>query len=191
MAKPRSDSLYERLGREGILDDFFIWVYANRPGYKEIAEWLDKADMPNSDGAIHTLTRVHSIYWKVDAAERKAAASAEALPENTDGLIRRLLQKKEFELAYAELGTKESLAVLKFDQDKQTAEFNAKLELAKLELKKDAEKRAKANLKLAREKFEAAERRAALADQAEEVTSATDLTPEEKDRKLKVIFGLA
>jgi hypothetical protein len=44
-------------------------------------------------------------------------------------------------------------------------------------------------LALSRAKFDAAERRAALADQAEQVCKST-LTPDEKDRRYREIFGL-
>ena len=189
MAKPRSDSLYENLARAGLLDDFFVMFYSKRPGYKEIAEWLDAAGMPNSDGAIHTLLHVHSLYWKIEQADRRAAATADTLPENTDAMIRKQLKQKEFDLAFAELGTKEALAVLRFDLDKRSAEFAAALEQEKLKLKREAEARAAESLKLMREKFEAAEKRAALADRAEKVATS-DLTPEERETKLKEIFGL-
>lgn len=159
MAKPRSDSLYENLARAGLLDEFFVMFYTQRPGYKEIAEWLDKAGMPNSDGAIHTLLHVHSLYWKIEQADRRAAATADTLPENTDEMIRRQLKQKEFDLAFAEMGTKEALAVLRFDLDKRSAEFAAALEQEKLKLKREAEARASGSLRLAREKFEAAEAR--------------------------------
>ena len=64
--------------------------------------------------------------------------------------------------------------------------MNNKAELA---LKAKAQERAENQLALMREKFEAAERRAALADRAETV-AASDLTPEEREKKLKEIFGL-
>lgn len=60
---------------------------------------------------------------------------------------------------------------------------------AELALKAKAQERAENQLALMREKFEAAERRAALADRAETVASS-DLTPEEREKKLKEIFGL-
>jgi len=179
MAKPRSDSLYEALARQKLLDDFFVWFYSARPGYTEIAEWLDNVGLPNSAGAIHNLIRVHSLYWKIEQADRRAAATAETLPENTDALIRRQLKQKEFDLAFAELGTKEALAVLRYDLDKRSAEFAATLEQEKLKLKAEAEKRARENLRLAREKFEAAEARLnAARDAMQRLNDSGGLSPE-------------
>lgn len=60
---------------------------------------------------------------------------------------------------------------------------------AELALKRQAEARQIQELALAREKFEAAERRARQADRAEEVLKS-DLTAEEKDRRYREIFGM-
>ena len=60
---------------------------------------------------------------------------------------------------------------------------------AKLALDRQAEERQAGALALARERFEAAERRARQADHAEDVLKS-DLTPEEKDRRYRQIFGM-
>lgn len=159
MGKIHSNSTYAKLKRAGLLDEFFMWYFERAPGYSDVAEWLSKHNMPHSDGAIYTLLRVHSVYWKVDAAQRKAAATAESLPEQTDEMIRQQLRQKEFDLAFSDLSTKEALAVLRYDMDKQSSQFQAELEKEKLKLKKEAEDRAQANLKLEREKFEEQKRR--------------------------------
>jgi len=90
----------------------------------------------------------------VEAAERRAAATDAALPEQTDEMIRRQLKQKEFDLAFADLSTQEALSVLRYDLDKKSAAFAGELEKAKFELKKEAEARAREALRLQREKFQ-------------------------------------
>lgn len=152
--KIRTDSLYAKLKRADQLDQFYIWVYGEHPGYEQIAIWLEERNLPHSDGAIHTLLSVHSIKWRVEQAELRAAATAQSLPENTDELIRRQLKAKEFDLAFADLSTKDALSVLRFDLDKQSAKGTAALEKAKLALKRESEDRAREALDLQRKKFQ-------------------------------------
>lgn len=192
--KIRSDSVYAQLGRAGLLDEFFAWVYEEHPGYKDIRAWLSERDLPHSDGAIHTLLRVHSIHWRVERAELRAAATAQSLPDNTDELIRRQLKAKEFDLAFADLTSQETLSVLRFDLDKRSAEFAAELERQKLDLKRESEERARQALELQREKFRretcALFAKWAQDKRAMEIASAANIGADEKVEQLgMLIFG--
>lgn len=149
-----SHSLYAKLTRANLLDEFYVWFYQEHPGYKEITKWLEERGLPHSAGAIHTLLRVHSLHWKVDQAERRAAATAATLPKDTDRQIRQQLRAKEFDLAFAELSTTEALNLLRFDVERRALEGKAALENEKLALKQQAEKRMGEHLTIARQKFQ-------------------------------------
>ena len=103
------------------------------------------------------------------------------------------------ESVYASEAFAESEDVKALDKRKRSAVVSAMWEaltakdtksivaLGRLLVSMDAGRRDDDALRLAREKFEAAERRAA---QAKETISDRKLTPEERESKLKEIFGL-
>lgn len=189
-----SHSLYAKLVRANQLDEFFVWYYREHPGYKEITSWLEERGLPHSAGAIHTLLRVHSLHWKVEQSERRAAATAASLPKNTAEMIRQQLELKEFDLSMADLTVQEQISLLNYNVTRNALQGKAELEKEKLALKRESEARMQEHLALARQKFQRETCKLFLTwyedQRATGVAGATGIATGEKIERLgKLMFG--
>ena len=192
--KIRSDSLYAKLKAAGTLDEFFVWFYAEDPSYDSIHAKLEGWGLSHSDGAIHNLISIHGLQWKVASAQAQSEAVQGLLPKDAQARLREGVRVHEFNLTFSNLTNKEKLSLLRFDQDRRSAEFNAQLETEKLALKREAEARAQESLKLEQEKYrrDTCELFVKWAKDARamEIANSKGLGSDEKVEKLgQLIFG--
>jgi hypothetical protein len=124
-AKIRDDSLYARLKKAGLLDDFFAFVAADEPGYKELHAWCDEHRVKTSNGGLHTCITHHMAVWRT----RKAISAVEeedlALPADTDDKVRERLRGLRLDLSLRDLSEKTAVTLLKLDfQERELAAKN-------------------------------------------------------------------
>ncbi|HXI73464.1 MAG TPA: hypothetical protein VNN22_24235 [Verrucomicrobiae bacterium] len=93
-----------------------------------------------------------------DESERMASDEKFFIKEFGDSLskeqIREMVLGASYRRSLVTGDFKEGRATMRLDLDQETAKFNAQLETAKLELKRESEARMKEQFKLAREQFE-------------------------------------
>jgi len=160
--KIRSDSLYATLGRLGQLDEFFAWYQAECPSYQAMCEWLSERSIESSNGAIHNLVTYHLQQWRVARAIAAADSEVLELPADIDDQTRARIKALRLDLAMRDISVDQALALIRLDQDRDRTDLAAR-KLAILE---------------ARE----AKARTALTDDT--------LTPEQRNAKLKALFGI-
>jgi hypothetical protein len=174
--KPRSDAKLKSLPpnqREMLVR----WLVDENLSYDQAVERLEKDfNVRTSVGALSAFyaTECYSVRSSEakEFAERVEQELLQGEP-NFDLATLALVKKKLFERAYARDGDVDELAVL------------AKIigDTAKLRLKeKDQE--------IATRRLAILEKKAAQADEAKSVAASEDLSAEEKERRLKAVFGI-
>lgn len=163
--KIRSDSLYATLGRLGHLDDFFAWYQAECPSYEAMSEWLSERSISTSNGALHNLVTYHLQQWRIARAIDAANAEVLELPADIDDQTRARIKALRLDLAMRDISVDQALTLIRLDQQQDS-------------------------MRLAREKFEAAEKRLAdVRDAIGAARSSGGLTPETL-RKIEEAAGL-
>ncbi len=149
--------------------DFLGWLYEENASWREIVKRLKERGVPTSDGALSALRSSHSTALRMDYARLKAERALEDLPENASELTRRGLQKRIFEAVFTGVTTEEVVAL------ERVTLMREKLELER------------SRLALDREKLEMAKTRE---EKTREVLGDRQLTAEEKNNRLKEVFGI-
>jgi len=111
--KIRPDSLCGRLKSAGQLDEFFSWLDAENPDYKEMMRWLKKQGIPTSVGAVNNLITYHMGVWKTEQSIKAADEMELALPADTDQITRERIKALKFDLCMAQLSSKQQMQLLK------------------------------------------------------------------------------
>jgi len=114
--RARSDSLYARLLREGLLDEFFGFVATSAPGYREMLAWMAEHDIDTSLGALHNLVTYQMGVWRTEQALRASEEAQSELPANADETLRQRIKGLKFDLTMRDLSVQQQLAVWKLDQ---------------------------------------------------------------------------
>jgi hypothetical protein len=160
--KIRSDSLYATLGRLDQLDEFFAYYIAENPSYQDMTAWLSERSISTSNGALHNLIAYQLQRWRIAKAIESADAEVLTLPADIDDQTRARIKALRLDLAMRDISVDQALALIRLDQDRDRTDI-ASRKLALLE---------------ARE-----------ASARNTLTDAT-LTPEQRDAKLKSLFGI-
>ena len=113
--KIRSDSLYHKLDRLGLVDEFLDYVSADSPSYEEMHAWLSGRGLRTSNGAIHNLITYHKAQWRVRRAKEAVESELESLPANVDEVIKQRYLGMRFDLALRDLDAKTGVTLLKLD----------------------------------------------------------------------------
>lgn len=124
--KIRPDSLCGRLKSRDALTDFFGWVSAENPPYKEMLAWCKKRGVPTSVGAINNLITFHMGVWKTEQAIKAAEETELALPADTDAMTRERIKALKFDLCMSQLSSQQQMQLLKL----QLAERELELKTA-------------------------------------------------------------
>ena len=185
--KPRIDSWAASLTEAQRWD---VYYHMRRGRWTEVAKWIEKEFEinPPSRSALYAFDKsmrqseqAHRIEQAVIARQEAGELAASAGQNDLD-----LIE------AYKAMGA--DLALSLNDAAGATAFTKLALDLASshndkvtLELKAAAQKTKDKQLKLAREKFEAAEKRL---NEVQNTVMDSAMTPEERESKLKAIFGL-
>lgn len=114
-SKIPSNSLYARLKKAGLLDEFFSYVAADAPGYKELHAWMSDRNFRTSNGALHTLITHHMGAWRVQKAVAAAEEATLDLPADIDDKVRMRLHGLRLDLALRDLSEKTAVSLLKLD----------------------------------------------------------------------------
>ena len=182
MRDSRSDSLAARLKRLSLFDEYFSWVFSQRPSFAARMEWLDKNNCSASAGALHRLHRSSEAgVWRAAEAAKARAVMDSTLPKDIDQTIRKALLDRRFSEVMGELTHKELMDHLMVEND--TAHLALKERAQKLK-----EKTEPAKLKIA-------ERRVVILEK--KVTDATgvlgdqSLSETERTTRMKQIFGIS
>ena len=120
--KPRTDSIFAELKRQGVADEFFVWLYQQEPGYEAIHEKLASWGCDRGDGAICNLIREHGLRWKVEQAMVESEATKDLLPPDADERIKARIKQHEFDLTFKNLSSKEQFMLLKLQEDRRRTE---------------------------------------------------------------------
>ena len=113
--KIHSDSLYAKLARLGLLDEFFGYVAGDEPGYRELHQWLSERSIKSSNGALHNIIRNHMGTWRIRKAVEAADEAVVDLPADVDATIRNRLHGLRLDLALRDLSEKSAVSLLKLD----------------------------------------------------------------------------
>lgn len=148
--KIRSDSLYARLDGKELLDEFFGWVAAEAPGYREMQDWFASKRIETSAGAINNLITYHMGVWRTRQAVAAADEAVMDLPHDADAKLIERIHGLKFDLTMRDLTVPQQLKVWQLDQaEREMAMKNQNLRDAAVDaLLKEAEgnERAKAAL---------------------------------------------
>ena len=126
--KIKSNSLYGRLLKAGLLDDFFAFVAADQPGYKELHAWCAERNVRASNGALHTLITHHMGAWRARMAIAAVREEELSIPADADDKVRERLRGMRLDLALRDLSERTAVALLKLDlQERELAHKNASL----------------------------------------------------------------
>ena len=186
MAKLRTDSWASALTEE---QAWAIYAKARCGAWQATAAWAVKefglGRMPSRSGFykwVDFMRGEESAHRLSQAATAAAEAAALAKTQAKDDALIGAYKAMAAELALRTGSAKEAAKFVKM----ATALADRQLHAAELEIKERSQKTKDAQLKLAREKFEAAERRENAAKAA---LGDTKLTDEDKIAKMKEIFG--
>lgn len=176
--KVRADSLFDRLNPEQ-RDVLFLEMSQNNCDLVKAVQLCAKWDIRTSRSSVSRCYSQHFFSWKLDRA-RKAAAATEELG-TFDAETSRLAAQKMFE----ELASEKP--------DPKFVYLVRALELEERKVKL-AEQSAVTRFKLETEKLKLAERRVTVAERkierAKSALSNEKLSPQEKDARLRQIFGM-
>ena len=167
--KPRSDSKLDGMPESRVLELRDRLLAGD--GYRELLDWLSlECGVSSSLGSLSVFYRRHCVPL-LRESRQLAAVKAEAIVEDAG--------RTDWNMATMELVKQVSFEMMSGQAiDTKTAE-----KFIKLILKADAQD-------LDRDKFEEAVKKAAQADEAAAVTGDGKLSPEEKQARLKQIFGM-
>lgn len=129
MTEARSDSLYERLRKRGLLDLVIRQLYDGEKTPKAMVQFLRGEGVATSQSSLYNMIKLHGLAYRLESAEEATRAlglegGAEA---NTDAVLRKKLVAATFEAD----GLKELqiLAQIRGDSEK-LAQAERKVQLA-------------------------------------------------------------
>lgn len=111
--KIRPDSLCGRLKSKGALSDFFDWVNAENPTYKDMMAWMKDRGVATSVGAVNNLITYHMGVWKTEQSIKAADEMELALPADTDQITRERIKALKFDLCMSQLTAQQQMQLLK------------------------------------------------------------------------------
>jgi len=172
--RPRSTSLYCRLGSSVRRKLVLEWLFEKGMGYTEIAKRIveDFGVKTSSDGVTRFAERSKGE-WVTERAKERATAKYGALPENLDEEKKRALAQHEFTFATGELTFTQTMAFQRLELDRERWKLQQELDPQRHEL--------------AKRKVELLERKLS---QADKTTEDIKLTPEEKQVRIREILGM-
>jgi hypothetical protein len=110
MSDSRTDSLAARLKRASLFDEYFLWVFSERPSFSERLEWLEKHSCSTSAGAVHRLHRSpEAAVWRAAEAAKARKAMDSNLPKDLEETFRKSLLNARFNEVMGELSHKEMM----------------------------------------------------------------------------------
>jgi hypothetical protein len=178
-AESRTDSLAARLKRIDLFDEYFCWVFSQRPSFAERLEWLEQHNCTTSAGALHRLHRSPEAgVWRQAEAAKAKEFFGKNLPKDLDETTRASLLNARFNEVLGELSHAELMDHLKVEHD--TAMLRLKERAQKLK-----ESTEPAKLKLAERKVALLEKKAA---EALKTVDDSRLSPQEKADRIREIF---
>ncbi|GEM_PF-6437130 len=175
MRKENANSLYCRLATPENRDCVFEWLYIEGASYREVAERIKERFHIEMDfGSVFRLAKNHGFKWRFEQAKERAEREAASLSKSFDKDRKRALAQREFVAVLEDLSFKEVLLAQRLELDREKLKLQKKLEPRKYEL--------------AKRKVDLLEGKLASAKEA-----ATDpaLSSEEKQQRMREIFGLA
>lgn len=155
--------------REELMADLTASRLTCREAAARAARWRGK---PVREKAVEKWHATHRMPWLLDRAKEAAEAAMAAAPADLDEAARRAVGMQKMVAVYGDLSPKEIVA---FERN----------ELARRKVDLDASR-----LEVDRRKLELLEKKAAAADEAAGVLADDRLTPEERERRMKEVFGL-
>ena len=145
--RARTDSLFKRLEKAGLLGDFFSWFYSEQPPPDDCLAWLKQRNCKSSVGAVSNMVLKHGLAYRLGEAQDASDAVVAALPEDAEARTKTAIQARVLELSLSALGSKELLALLRINQQNESDRDRLQLDREKAQLKRE-------ELALSREKFE-------------------------------------
>ncbi len=173
MSDSRTDSLAARLKRAGLFDEYFCWVFSERPSFSDRLEWLEKHSCSTSAGAVHRLHRSpEAAVWRSAEAAKARRAMEANLPKDLEETFRKSLLNARFNEVMGELSHKEMMDHYQLELD--SAHLKLKERQVALKEKVDPAKLAQADRRIALLEGAAQQAKAKL----QGITSKGGLTPE-------------
>lgn len=110
MRDSRTDSLAARLKRAGLFDEYFCWVFSERPLFPQRLQWLEKHGCATSSGALSRLHRSPEAgTWRAAEAAKAKSVLDSTLPKDLDETFRKALLNARFNEVMGELSHKEMM----------------------------------------------------------------------------------
>ena len=159
--KIRSDSLYAKLA-PAQREELLHALIVEAKSYDWAVDKCEEWNVSTSPSGLSALLSRHGIRWRIERAKVAAKASEKTLPKNHEEATRRGLAQREFELAFDDLSVKELVAL-------------KRLQLAQAKIELDSRKLAILEAKQ---------------QEAEKTLADPDLSPAEKEAKMREVFGL-
>ena len=114
--KVRPDSLYRRLEKKELLHEFFGWVAAEAPTFKEMMSFCRRRHIRTSTGAISNLITYHMGIWRTQQALQAADEAVMTIPEGSDTKLVERIHGLKFDLTMRDLTAPQQIKVWQLDQ---------------------------------------------------------------------------
>jgi hypothetical protein len=159
--KKRSDSLHAKLSPKN-RDELLSRLIDQGSSLENALTLCSRWGVQTSLASLSRFVSSQGLIWRLEKAKLAAEESEKTLPTNHDELRRRGLAQREFELAFTELSAKELYCLKRLDL-------------------------AQGQLELDRKKLDLMERKL---NSAKKVLEEKKLTPQEREARMKEIFGM-
>lgn len=157
--------------------EFCSAFFNNGLSYKQAQKWLASYGLKISVTALQGF--YNSMDMRLRYASLQAAQSAETakaeLPADIEQATKDRIAQHKFELAFMNLGEAQKLQLIQIEQNEEAMKGNFALKKAKLDL--DARRIA------------LLEKKAAMADATDKVLTDAELSPAEREQRIKEIYG--
>jgi len=161
-AKPDNESLWKRLHRAEVLEEFCELMFAQEARYEDLLEQLEEWGISSSMGALSRFSDSQRSQWTLMRAKRQYEAMLRDEGVDLDEAQRKVVAERLYNLAASPAISEKALLKMR-DQ-----------EIALATLKQNDRK-----LKLMEAKMK----------EANDILKDVALTPEEKEKKMLAVFG--
>lgn len=173
MKKPRSDSLFAKLDTDQ-RRQVVAWALEDALSYQEIARRLKEWGVAASEGALCNFVQRHSLGWRLDSANRAALELAAEMPEELSEALKKAALSKVYALTFDEMSAKDAVKIANLARQNVRDERTLAAMERRLAIAEQAHAAAMAQI-----------------EAAKGAATDTTLTAEERERRIKEIFGAA
>ena len=172
-ANPDNESLYKRLHRAGVLEEFCELMFAQEARYEDLLEQLEKWGISSSMGALSRFSDSQRSQWTLMRAKRQYEAMLRDEGVDLDEAQRKVVAERLYNLAASPAISDKALLKMR---DQEIARAKLELDQARLVQAETKLKQAQEVIDMQRRKIEAME-----AEEAARKKAAEDAVNRAKD----------